>query len=75
MATNNKSAVKEAAKAGKPTEKVESVYTAAELASAHKTFGTSYAIVATALQLAGKERATVTEAKKIIEEFKNREVK
>lgn len=53
----------------------ESVYTAAELAAAHKTFETSYEIVAVALKLAGKEKATITEAKKIIDEFKNREVK
>ena len=53
----------------------ESVYTAAELAQNHKFFKTSYEIVAVALQMAGKNAATVTEAKNIIEKFKNREVK
>ena len=53
----------------------ESVYTADELASNHKLFNTSYEIVAVALRKAGKKAATFTEAKKIIENFKNREVK
>jgi hypothetical protein len=53
----------------------ESIYTADQLANAYKTFDASYAIVATALKLAGKKEATVSEAKKIIEEFKNKEVK
>ena len=53
----------------------ESVYTAEDLAQNHKFFKTSYEIVAVALQMAGKNAATVTEAKNIIEKFKNREVK
>ena len=53
----------------------ESVYTAEELAQNHKFFKTSYEIVTVALQTAGKKAATVTEAKNIIENFKNREVK
>lgn len=53
----------------------ESVYTAEELAQNHKFFKTSYEIVAVALQMAGKKAATVTEAKNIIEKFKNKEVK
>ena len=53
----------------------ESTYTIADLVKAHKVFNTSHEIVAVALKLAGKERATVEEAKKIIEEFKNKEVK
>lgn len=53
----------------------ESVYTAEELAQNHKFFKTSYEIVTVALQMAGKKSATVTEAKNIIEKFKNREVK
>lgn len=76
MATNNRKSVTEATKeATKSEPKVESIYTAAELAGAYKTFKTSYAIVATALKLAGKKEATVSEAKKIIDEFKNKEVK
>lgn len=53
----------------------ESVYTAEELAQNHKFFKTSYEIVAVALQMEGKKAATFPEAKKIIEKFKNREVK
>ena len=76
MATNNKSAVTEAPTKVKEAEKpAESVYTAEQLANAHKNFGTSYAIVATALKIAGKDKATVSEAKEIIEKFKRQEVK
>lgn len=53
----------------------ESVYTAEELAQNHKFFNTSYEIVAVALRMEGKQAATFTEAKNIIEKFKNREVK
>lgn len=53
----------------------ESVYTAAELANNHKAFKTSYEIVEIALRQAGKTHATFSEAKKIIENFKNKEVK
>lgn len=53
----------------------ESVYTAEELAQNHKFFNTSYEIVVVALRLAGKKAATFTEAKQIIEKFKNKEVK
>lgn len=53
----------------------ESVYTAAELVKNHRVLNTSHAIATVALRLAGVKEATVTEAKKIIEEFKNKEVK
>lgn len=53
----------------------ESIYTAAELANNHKAFNTSYEIVDIALRLAGKDAATLTEAKNIIDNFKNKEVK
>lgn len=53
----------------------ESIYSAEELAKNHKLFKTSYEIVAVALRKAGKKEATFTEAKNIIENFKNREVK
>ena len=76
MATNNKRTVTEPKKEPEKAVKAqESIYSAEELAKAHNTFGTSYAIVATALRLAGKKEATITEAKKIIETFKNKEVK
>lgn len=73
--TNTKAAapaVKEAPAAPKVSE---SLYTAEELAQNHKLFKTSYEIVAVALRVAGKKEATFTEAKKIIENFKNKEVK
>lgn len=54
---------------------VESIYSAEELAKNHKLFKTSYEIVAVALRKAGKKEATFSEAKDIIEKFKNREVK
>ena len=55
--------------------KQESVYTAAQLADNYKVFGTFREIVVVALRQAGKETATLSEAKKIINDFKNREVK
>lgn len=61
------------------TEKVdvvnENVYTAEELSANYKAFKTSREIVEVALRLAGKKTATFTEAKEIIEKFKNKEVK
>ena len=58
------------------TESVqESVYTASELADNYKVFGTYREIVVVALRLAGKKTATLSEAKNIIEKFKNKEVK
>ena len=53
----------------------ESVYTAEELADNHKIFSTSHEIVVIALRMAGKNTATLAEAKTIIEKFKNKEVK
>lgn len=63
----------------KPAAKVEnqeSVYTAGELAANHKALGTPYReIVEVALRLAGKDKATLSEAKRIVERFKTKEVK
>lgn len=53
----------------------ESVYTREELVNNYKTFGTFREIVDVALRLAGKDAATFTEAKDIIEKYKNKEVK
>lgn len=55
----------------------EETYTAEELAENHDAFQTSYEIVAVALRLAGKKKATVSEARTIIQKFKtkNKEVK
>ena len=69
MATSGK------AKAATEARVNESVYTAEELAENHKVFKTSREIVEIALRLAGKKSATFTEAKAIIEKFKNKEVK
>lgn len=56
---------------------VEDVYTAEELAGNHDVFHTSYEVVVVALRMAGKEKATVSEARMIIDKFKtkNKEVK
>lgn len=68
-------AVKEPKAETKATAPAPSVYSADELANNHKVFNTSREIVVVALRLAGKEKATVAEAKTIIEKFKNKEVK
>lgn len=77
MATSEKKVVAEAVKESPAVRSQvnESVYTAEELASNHKYFKTSYEVVAVALRMAGKKTATASEAEKIIEKFKNREVK
>lgn len=51
---------------------VEDVYTAEQLAESHDFFHTSYEIVTVALRLAGKRKATISEARAIIEKFKNK---
>lgn len=53
----------------------ESVYSAEELVKNHTVFKTSQEIVEVALRMAGKTHATFSEAKVIIEKFKNKEVK
>lgn len=69
-------AVAEEAKGVEPPKpQQESVYSANELAQNYKVFNTSREIVAVALRLAGKETATFAEAKTIIDNFKNKEVK
>ena len=69
MATSNKT------KARKADAFRASVYSAAELADNHKLFKTSREIVEVALRVAGKKTATLSEAKAIIDKFKNKEVK
>lgn len=68
MANNTKVA------AAKPAT-TESVYTASELAANHKLFGVNRDIVVFALRKAGKTSATFSEAKAIVDKFKNKEVK
>ena len=73
MATDTKISV--SAQFTKTTKATESVYSAAELANNAKLFGTSREIVVVALRKAGKKYATFTEAKAIVDKFKNKEVK
>ena len=77
MATDHRKSVEEKApKSGiKTAHEQVSSYTIEELTKAHKVFHTTHEIVAVALKLAGVKRATVEEARTIIEEFKNKEVK
>ena len=70
MASNTKATEKET-----KTVVAESVYSREELAKSHKAFNASYEIVDVALRLTGKDEATFTEAQKIVEKFKNKEVK
>lgn len=53
----------------------ESVYTVEDLIAGFKAFKTSKEIVVVALRQAGKKTATFSEAKNIIDKFKNKEVK
>ena len=53
---------------------VESLYSAKELADNYKIFNTSREIIVVALRQAKKETATVSEARAIIDKFKNKEV-
>lgn len=70
--TKEKSAEPIAATVAAPKE---SVYSVDELAANCKLFKASHEIVVVALRKAGKEAATFSEAQKIIEKFKNKEVK
>ena len=76
--TSAKTEVKTDVKAEAKTEKVKSYetkYSVSELVEAAATFGAKPLIVKTALMDAGKESYTVSEAKNIINSFKNKEVK
>lgn len=53
----------------------ESVYFIPELVEQHKFFSTSKELVYVALKLSGMDKFTVKEARKIIEAYKNKEVK
>lgn len=75
MASIKKQLDDNAEQAVKQDKPAESVYPIKELAKNHQAFGTSYAIVHTALKLAGKDEITFPEAEKIVNEFKNKEVR
>lgn len=74
MSENKKAGAVNAVAEVKPVA-VESVYTAAELANNYKLFNTYREVVVIALKQAGKTKATFSEAKKIIDNFKSRRVK
>lgn len=69
------SEIEEAKPAQVKTPERESVYTSEELADNHAVFGTYREIVVVALRQAKKDAATFAEAKRIIDNFKNKEVK
>ena len=60
-------------KASKKT--VEPAYSAEELSNAADRFGTRKECVAAALKYYGKDRATVKEAKELVNKFMSKEVK
>lgn len=57
------------------TTPAESAYPIAELIANYKLFGANREIVVMALRKSGKTEATFTEAKVIVDKFKNKEVK
>lgn len=80
MATTTKTQKQEAAEMpmAEKTEApaaAESIYTAEELANNHKALGTYREIVVVALRQANLKTATFSQAKKVVEKFKHREVK
>lgn len=64
-----------AGKPSQPPKTAESIYDADYLAKNHKALGASFCIVSAALKLAGKDKATLKDAQKIVNDFKNKEVK
>lgn len=55
--------------------KIEPIYNVSEFAKASNLLGTNADIVRAAFLASGKYEATEDEARKIVDEFKNREVK
>ncbi len=53
-------------------KKTEPRYTIPQLKAGYRAFGTSVAIVECALKLTGRDDFTISEAEKIISEFKNK---
>lgn len=62
-------------KAPRKREAVETVYTAEELSNASERFGTRKECVAAALEYYGKDKATLKEAKELVNKFLSKEVK
>ncbi len=53
---------------------IEPVYSATQLAEHYEVFGTSKAVVTAALRIVNKPFATLAEAKRIVNLFRNQEV-
>ncbi len=76
MSKENTAPAAPAAEKGSGAKKPPAVYSAAELiGAARKVFGVSPDIATAALRMSGIKSATVADAKKIITEFANKEVK
>lgn len=80
MAAQTKKAIQDEALAPAAVENVtrpgDTVFTVRELAAAHQQqFGCSYEMVIAAFMHAGKDSATLAEAKDIVGEFRKKEVK
>ena len=56
-------------------KRLEPVYSMQQLIDGYREFGTSKAVVSCALKLAGKDNLTTAEARKIIDAFRQKEVK
>lgn len=73
--TAKEETTQEAVKPTTKTKTVASVYTTEQLINNYKAFNTSKEIVKVALKLSGKDRITFDEAKRIVDAFRNKEVK
>lgn len=62
-------------KATENTTENESKYSISELAENQKMFETDDVVIKTALMLGGKKEYTLSEAKRLVNEFKTKEVK
>lgn len=73
---NKKAAENKATTTVQPKKVVEPTYTVAEFVAAPSTLDVqSPDLIRAAFKQAGKEEATIAEAKKIVNEFKTKEVK
>lgn len=63
------------AEAAGPERTGESVYTLAQLVQGHRSLNAPRELVSVALRLAGKESFTLSQAREIVNKFKDKEVK
>jgi len=75
MAEAKTSGANTSSKEKAPKKIAEPVYSAQELSNAADRFGTRKECVAAALRYYGKDRATVKEAKELVNKFMSKEVK